>query len=459
MAQNFPPSRRAADTCAIPAFDALRRQLDEIQRNIQKTSQGNINLAEMQKQCDALQQESREILSATAQKQLLAQEHLYYVTKRTKEISDIINGLKEAESVDVCFMMDCTNSMRKYIDQVKQYIFNTVDLLKVRFPQLKMRLAFIGYRDLNLPLDKQYSTLDFTDVEEFHRFVLNVACEFGGDICEDVLGGLQQVTKLEWKQLVRIMIHVGDAPAHGRRYHDLSDQHVYYLANDNDGSIGYSYIQELIDLNVKYYFGRLTSTTDKMIEQFRNYAENKITIEEIDLNKFENLLPFIVESISQSISATTSSLLRSHAENDPEAVNANHTSAKNNQRNIVFQKTEPTWSNITSKRVQVIRYECNEQLQCTPRTQSWHIKIAENPFSEGALRLAYYGLMQYKDHWEKVVLKEYKHTNRGANTKDKYLDVLDCQTIACYFALEFNEIPQLNNLTVYVKKIKFIMAK
>ncbi|CAF1402261.1 unnamed protein product [Rotaria sordida] len=196
-----------------------------------------------------------------------------------------------------------------------------------------------------------------------------------------------------------------------------------------------------------------------MIEQFRNYTENKMTIEEIDLNKFENLLPFVVESISQSILSTASTLLRKHAENDPKAGKANNTSTKDSQRSVVFNRIEPEWATVKPTLAQVIKYKCNEQLRCTEVKQNWLIKIAANPFSEGALRLAYYGLTKYKDRWEKVVLKEFKRNNRGDNTKDKYIESLECQTVADYLALEFNKLPQLNNLTTYVKKIKFIMAK
>ncbi|CAM4849858.1 unnamed protein product [Rotaria magnacalcarata] len=459
MAQNFPATRRAADTCTMPNLDDLRRQMAEIQRTIDNAAQGNRNLKEIQAKCDALQKESVELLSATAQDQLGAQEHLHYVVKRKKEIHELMKELQQTELIDVCFLMDCTNSMEKHIDQVKNYIFNTVALLQTRFPHLNLRLAFVGYRDLNLPIDEQYSILDFTDVEEFHRFVSNVGCRWGRDVCEDVLGGLQKITELEWKQSVRIMIHIGDAPAHGQRYHDLSDEHDDYFTNDSDGSIGYSYIQELIELNVKYFFGRLTLATDKMIEQFRNFTDKKMSIEEIDLNKFESLLPFIVESISKSISASASSLLQKHVENDPEAANDNGKSTENTQRSIVFNKIEPEWKTVKAKRVKVIKYECNEQLQCTEVIQNWLVKIADNPFSEGALRLAYYGLNEYKNTWEKAVFKEFKRNNRGVNTKEKYLQDLDCQTVADYLALEFNKLPQLKGLTSYVKKIKFIMTK
>jgi hypothetical protein len=86
--------------------------------------------------------------------------------------------------------------MIKYVAEVKERIFETVKLLKSRFPHLIIRLAFVGYRDLNLPEHRQFSILDFTDEQEFNSFVSMVQCDYGGDVCEDVLGGLQKTKKL-----------------------------------------------------------------------------------------------------------------------------------------------------------------------------------------------------------------------------------------------------------------------
>ena len=459
MIPRNPSTPAASKTCELSDLAALRRQLDEIERDRREDNTGKIRLQKIMAQCDALQNESREALTLTSQKQLHAHEHLHHVMKRTKEINEVMKALTDAESVDACFLVDCTNSMQQYIQEVKNSIFQTVKQLKSRFPHLNIRFAFVGYRDLDLPEDRQFSILDFTDERRFHAFVSQVHCEWGGDMCEDVLGGLQKVTELSWKQTVRILMHVGDCPSHGRRYHHLRDKADYYLSHDADGSIGYSCIQELIELGVRYFFGRLTPYTDKMIEEFTIFAENRMIIEQIDLRNFSNLLPFIVESISQSISSTQSSLLTKNSVNDETLLNENGASDTKCYRDVVFDQAEPIWDNRMAKRVQVIKYECNDQLHCKRIDQQWYVKIAENPFAEGGMRLAYYGLMQYKDKWEKVVLKEYKRIGAGANTKEKYLELLECQTIADYLAQEFNQLPQLVNRSRIVKRIKFIMTK
>ncbi|CAF1194625.1 unnamed protein product [Adineta ricciae] len=447
-------SRHSASTLSDIA--TLRRQLDAIERFEKQNTHESSRLDEIRKQCDVLQKESIERLSSISQKQINAQEQLQFVLKRTKEINQMMKALQESESVDVCFLMDCTNSMQKFIIEVKDRIFETIRLLKSRFSHLNIRLAFVGYRDLNLPEERQFSILDFTDEDKFHSFVSMVKCEYGGDACEDVLGGLQKTVHLQWNQPVRILIHVADCPSHGRRYHDLPEHKDHYLSSDNDGAIGQELFDKFVQLDLKYFFGRLTSHTDKMMEQFIQFGQKRISIEEINLKNFQNLLPFIVESISRSISKTASSLLKSHS-----AVESNLQNTKTSRiSRISFDSIEPDWLNIPMKKVQVIKYQCNDQLVCEQINESTNIKIAEKPFAEGAMRLAFYGLMQNKDKWEKVVLKKYKNIHNNIDMKEKYLELLDCQTIADHLAQEFNKLSlSTNESTSTIKKIKFIMTK
>jgi hypothetical protein len=184
-----------------------------------------------------------------------------------------------------------------------------------------------------------------------------------------------------------------------------------------------------------------------------------MTIEQIDVENFKNLLPFIVESVSRSISNTTASLLKQHAVNDEDPHNINHAPKAKSHRDILFDEKEPIWSTIQPMQMRVIKYECNHELCCEEVVQCWLIKIAKNPFAEGGMRVAYYGSIKYREDWEKAVFKEYKTIGNGSNTKDKYLELLDCQTVAEYLAQEFNNLPSIIDKTAVVKKIKFIMTK
>ncbi|CAF1348135.1 unnamed protein product [Adineta ricciae] len=132
-------------TSTLSDIATLRRQLDAIERIEKQNTHESSRLDEIKKQCDVLQKESIERLSSISQKQINAQEQLQFVLKRTKEINQMMKALQESESVDVCFLMDCTNSMQKFIIEVKDRIFETIRLLKSRFSHLNIRLAFVGY--------------------------------------------------------------------------------------------------------------------------------------------------------------------------------------------------------------------------------------------------------------------------------------------------------------------------
>ena len=64
--------------------------------------------------------------------------------------------------------------------------------------------------------------LDFTDsVDTFKRFCDPIIADGGGDIPEDVFGGLEKAGELGWTTdgSTRVLFHIADAPCHGREYH------------------------------------------------------------------------------------------------------------------------------------------------------------------------------------------------------------------------------------------------
>ena len=45
----------------------------------------------------------------------------------------------------------------------------------------------------------------------------SIEADGGEDVCEDIFGGLERVIELKWENSIRVLIHIGDAPAHGSR--------------------------------------------------------------------------------------------------------------------------------------------------------------------------------------------------------------------------------------------------
>ena len=118
-----------------------------------------------------------------------------------RKIDSLGQVVKQYQDVDLLFMVDCTGSMQPYINQVKDTIRSMSQRLRCAYPQLKLRLGFLGYRDL---WDRhQFEILPFTeDVQRFEGFVSKVLASGGDDSAEDVAGALQKAAGLSWvKQL------------------------------------------------------------------------------------------------------------------------------------------------------------------------------------------------------------------------------------------------------------------
>lgn len=102
-------------------------------------------------------------------------------------------------SVDVCFLMDCTGSMGSWIDMCKNKIEEIVDLItKTYSASTQLRLSFVGYRDIkDTP---RFSIHPFTtNPSALKTFIQREAvASGGGDFPEDIAGGLKKTLELDW---------------------------------------------------------------------------------------------------------------------------------------------------------------------------------------------------------------------------------------------------------------------
>ena len=211
-------------------------------------------------------------------------------------------------SLDVAFMMDCTGSMSKYIDQTKENIEFIVNSIKEEFKN-KVRIAFVGYRDHENG-DNRIESLFFTeDVSEFKGFVEEVKATGGGDRAEDVLGGLEAVTKLKWSCKNKVLIHVADAPQHGRRFHDLGKKADRYYDKEPRGLNTENLLDKIKHLNVKYFFAKINNSTDKMIKEFNHVAGYNL-VKNIKLKSPDLIAHLVLKSITQTLEESISVTIR-----------------------------------------------------------------------------------------------------------------------------------------------------
>eukprot|EP01038_Epipyxis_sp_PR26KG_P004837 gene4837-6780_t len=156
--------------------------------------------------------------------------------------------------------------MGPYIKSTKENITGFVETLSRIYANLPLRIAFIGYRDHG-DLEHRLAVLPFTtDLKAFREFVAKQPATGGGDGPEDVFGALNVAAALEWRSSTRILYHIGDAPCHGNDYHD--EQHDDYPLGDPNGLQADDILQRLKTKNIVYFFGKISSQTDKMILKF-----------------------------------------------------------------------------------------------------------------------------------------------------------------------------------------------
>jgi len=102
-------------------------------------------------------------------------------------------------------------------------------------------------------------------------FLDSVKAMGGGDLPEDVNGGLREVLKLEWASSTKCLIHFGDSPCHGVKFHNCKDDYPEGGLGDLDyGTI----FTELKSLGIDYYFMEITRHTVKMTEEFSKIWKN-----------------------------------------------------------------------------------------------------------------------------------------------------------------------------------------
>ena len=91
----------------------------------------------------------------------------------------------------------------------------------------------------------------------------------GADAPEDVLGGLEATMNLKWKSRNKIVFLIADSPQHGARFHDMCPSRDNHFKVEPRGLHVEGILNKMKELKLKYYFGRINKTTDKMIAEFK----------------------------------------------------------------------------------------------------------------------------------------------------------------------------------------------
>lgn len=183
--------------------------------------------------------------------------------------------------VNLAFLMDCTASMESWIQAAKDQIVRIIDNTVLQHETVDVRVGFVGYRDYGD--DTRFTCVDFTDASTVLRAIRNVHADGGDDFAEDVAGGLLQIRNLSWRPNdVNMIIHIADAPAHGRQFHSarLSDR---FPRGDPNGIDPRDLISYFSAQGYDYTFVKINDTADTMIELFSDCYVHNAVFKVVDL--------------------------------------------------------------------------------------------------------------------------------------------------------------------------------
>lgn len=399
---------------------------------------------------------SQEVKRLQAQLAMGVQAHV----ARSRQIHQIS---KRAQQADLCFLVDCTGSMEGYIVEVKDKICAIVDGVSRTSKNLDLRLAFVGYRDFCDETDR-LSTLPFgKDVEGLARFISGEIANGGGDAPEDVFGGLDAVLGLNWEADTRVLIHIGDAPCHGSRFHPahISDHGGHALdinGKDRNGLSAEGLIFRLKSNAIAYHFYHVCRRdTKRMIEEFNKIASKlSYVIFEADLKETATLLEkFAVQSVTRSIADSARALSKQVGfEKRCEVVLG---------EGCQFDPRPPNWRKIPQELACATWYELPssiDALQAGMELQKMNgvimVKVAPKPFSEGHLRWAFQArcLKGKCGMPRNVVIKKLKCDRDSSIIACE--DHMEIQCIAKYLAHEFNV--RLQSKDGKLPKLEFLMV-
>ncbi|KAK0747732.1 hypothetical protein B0T21DRAFT_379721 [Apiosordaria backusii] len=398
---------------------------------------------------------------------------------------------KAACSTDLLFLIDTTGSMAPYINAVEQQVKSTIAEVKgLFFNETDLRVAVLGYKDHGDSPNIQFQ--DFTtSVDQVLTFLNKLYASGGGDDAEDVLGGIQTAVNASWTQQTRCLVHIADAPGHGRDLHYLP----HYGTHRDDRYIepgsephGLTYpplINTLVKLNVDYIFLSIHTRTDRMALAFANvYAaagadarllpDNKyggpgnikprrsgissLTFTELLLGKqYSTLQSLIVRATSKSISNTSipkslGSPLNPINEDEEEAP----------LETDVPQWDKPGWLDNTWEAEgvcpEVMVYSAhtladmmfsNENIRMSFMQLTLHTR--STPFNKGAMRTASYARTASSS--TRFVTKSFLNNSRSIV---HMIEDMQTQALCKAFALEFNGLLKLKQPIDFVVTVLFI---
>ena len=334
-------------------------------------------------------------------------------------------------SLDLMFIIDCTGSMSSWIKAVKKELYQILDQVLEEHDGARINISVVAYRD-HTDGNKRLEVLPFTAKKDIVlNFVSNLVAMGGGDSPEDVCGGFDEALKQKWTATAKYAVLITDAPCHGQKYHSTDDS---YPKGDPNGLDPETQLVEIAKKGINLYAIKITNLTDKMFiifnETYQAIAQRPIEI--ADLSKNINAFGFYIAStvtatLSGSVANSDVSMIKKALKTLRELKNNNKMPEEEELEKLLAEsmapekeveqdlgkgetlffeqkyKLVPTWPNLEASE----EYDCVEHTYFIVKDKgvpiNWRkpllqnsqinsrVRICKLPFSEGAMRYAFYG--------------------------------------------------------------------
>lgn len=183
--------------------------------------------------------------------------------------------------LDLLIIMDITDSMNPYVDDVKNKLLKMIKKLNDTCPNCELLIGFIGYKDFeDLNRGEKYIDIDFSkDYRRIKSVIEGIKVSGGGDIAEDVAGALEMSLNKSWKSELKCVVFVTDSACHGYEYNMFKKKENVvddYPEGDPLKRDIKSFIYRLASLNINFFAVKLNEYSKHMYKIFgEKYKECK----------------------------------------------------------------------------------------------------------------------------------------------------------------------------------------
>ena len=108
---------------------------------------------------------------------------------------------------------------------------------------------------------------------------------------------------LGWCSKNKVLFHIGDAPQHGTRFHDLAKAPDSYFDYEPRGLQLEDLFDAINKMKVKYFFAKINESTDKMIKEFKKVGGDE-NVKYTNLKSPDLMSLLVVNSVTRTINAS-----------------------------------------------------------------------------------------------------------------------------------------------------------